>query len=157
MTPSHPHFDVTQSFMRRIAPATFEIIARSGIRWHTAANKSVVIAVLRKYIIDNDIDGLAECYDSMRERSDKSEKQMVTKFLRSAQHAARQHREYVAWIIDRLFQPTNLEPQLVRVKEEIFGVNGGGPIIEPSHEAMRELLHNQPKGAQHSLCVHFSF
>ena len=90
--PSHPHFVdyVTHSFMRRIAPATFEIIARSGIRWHTAANKPIIISVLRNYIIDNDIDGLAEHYDSMRDRSDRGEKIMVTKFLRSAQHAARQ-------------------------------------------------------------------
>jgi len=150
--PSHPHFAdyVTHSFMRRIAPATFEIIARSGIRWHSAANKPIIISVLRNYIIDNDIDGLAEHYDSMRDRSDRGEKIMVTKFLRSAQHAARQHREYVAWIIDRLFEPTPNEPQMVRVKEEVFGVAGGAPIIQPTNDAMMD-LRNQPKGAQ---CSH---
>ena len=41
--------------MRRLAPATLEIIARSGLRWHNAANKAMVAAVLRSYIIQNDI------------------------------------------------------------------------------------------------------
>ena len=108
--PRHPTFSdyVTTSFMRRISPATFEIISRSGIRWHNAANKALVIAVLRNYIIDNDIDGLADHYDTLRDKSDKGEKKMVAKFLRSAQHAARQHREYIAFIINRLNpHPTN--------------------------------------------------
>ncbi len=41
--------------MCRLAPATLEIIARSGLRWHNAANNAVVAAVLRSYIIQNDI------------------------------------------------------------------------------------------------------
>ncbi len=57
---------VNQSFMRRLAPATLEIIARSGlgVRWHNAANKAMVAAVLCSYIIQNCIDGHAAHYDS---------------------------------------------------------------------------------------------
>ena len=64
MTPAllHGNFAdyVNHSFKRRLAPATFEIIARSGVRWHNAANNAVVAAVLRNYIIQNDMDGLAQ-------------------------------------------------------------------------------------------------
>ena len=154
--PRHPTFSdyVTTSFMRRISPATFEIISRSGIRWHNAANKALVIAVLRNYIIDNDIDGLADHYNILRDKSDKGEKKMVAKFLRSAQHAARQHREYIAFIINRLFEPTPNEPQLVHVKEAVFGVAGGGAIIPTNHEAMMD-LRRQPKGA-HTLLTYLN-
>ena len=79
--------------MRRLAPATLEIIASSGLRWHNAANKAMVAAVLRSYIIQNDIDGLAAHYDSLRETSAGGEKTMVHRFICSGMHAARQQRE----------------------------------------------------------------
>ena len=71
--------------MRRLAPATLEIIARSGLRWHNAANKAMVAAVLRSYIIQNDIDidCLAAHYDLLRETSAGGEETMVHRFISS--------------------------------------------------------------------------
>jgi hypothetical protein len=70
--------------MRRLAPATLEIIASSGLRWHNSVNKAMVAAVLCSYIIQNDIDGLAAHYDSLRKTSAGGEKTMVHRFMRIA-------------------------------------------------------------------------
>ena len=67
--------------MRRLAPATLEIIIRSGVRWHNAANKAMVAAVLSSDIIQNNIDCLAAHYDSLRETSAGGEKTMVHRFV----------------------------------------------------------------------------
>lgn len=71
-------------FMRRITPATYEIVALSGVRWHRATNKSVIVAVLRNYIIENDIDCLAATLHTTTrfvKRSCVSENSMVLKIL----------------------------------------------------------------------------
>ena len=129
--PLHCNFAdyVKQSLIRRLAPATFEIIARSGVRWHNATNKATVAAVLRSYIIRNDIDGLAAHYDSLRARSAVGEKKMVDNFLRSGMHAARQHRELIAKFVNLLFSPTPDQPALNYVKQSVFGVDEGQPIL----------------------------
>jgi hypothetical protein len=136
---------ITHSFMRRLAPATLEIIARSGVRWHNAANRAIVAAVLRNYIIQNDIDGLAAHYDNLREKSSAGEKLMVKKFIRSGMHAARKHREYIAELVNHLFMPTPGQPAINYVKETVFGVDQGEAIIWPLHPAMAN-LRSQPKG-----------
>ena len=137
--------NVNHSFMCRLAPATFEIIARSGVRWHNAANKAVVTAVLRNYIIQNDIHGLAAHYDSLRAQSQGGEKDMVARFIRSGMHSARQHRELIAKFVALLFSPTPDQPALNYVKKTVFDVDDGGPILGPEHPAM-VALRVQPKG-----------
>ena len=119
--------------MRRLAPASLEIIARGHA------------AVLRSYIIQNDIDGLAAHYDSLRARSAVGEKKMVDNFLRSGMHAARQHRELIAKFVNLLFSPTPDQPALNYVKQSVFGVDEVQPILAPEHSAM-VALRDQPKG-----------
>ena len=131
--------------MRRLASATFEIMARSRVRWHTAANKAVIAAVLRNYIIQNDIHGLAAHYDSLRAQSQGGEKDMVARFIRSGMHSARQHRELIAKIVALLFSPTPDQPALNYVKKTVFDMEDGGPILGPEHPAM-VALRVQPKG-----------
>ncbi len=65
------------------------------LKMHRAANKAMVAAVLRSYIIQNDIDGLAEHYDSLRETSAGGEKTMFNRFICSGMHATRQHKELI--------------------------------------------------------------
>jgi hypothetical protein len=72
---------VAHSFMRQIAPATYQIIARSGVCWHNAAQQAAIVAVLRNKIIQHDVYGLAAQHDSLREKSDSGEKTTVIKFV----------------------------------------------------------------------------
>ena len=53
-----------------------------------------------------DVDGLAESFDSLRYKSPKAEKTLLGRWLRSGQHAARKHREKVAEIVASLFKDT---------------------------------------------------
>ena len=93
------HFAI-QSVMRRLSSAiTAQVIARIGVRWHNAHTKSVVASIIRDHIIQTDMDGIGNEYDDMRNFHPAGEKTMVASFLRSGQHAARQHRENVAKIV----------------------------------------------------------
>ena len=54
-------------------------------------------------------------------------------------HAARQHHEHVGAIVARLFdQTTDLEMEFIKL--EVFGVDGGAPIMAKEHSALQELF-----------------
>ena len=136
----------TQSVMRRLSTAiTAQVIARNGVRWHNAHTKGVVASIIRDHIIQTDMDGIGNDYDDMRNLYPLGEKTMVARYLRSGQHAARQHRENVAKIVASLFRDTPTDAALVHVKKEVFGVEGGKAIMKDDHPAIQELL-ALPKG-----------
>ena len=72
---------------------------------------------------------------------------MVEKFFRSGMHAARQHRELIAKIVNLLFRLSLSpdQPASNYVKKSVFGVDEGGPILVPEHPAM-VALSDRPKG-----------
>ena len=136
----------TQGVLRRLSSAlTVQVIARIGVRWHNAHNRGLIASIIRDHIIQHDMDGIADQYDDFRKFWPAGENTMVTRFLRTGQHAARQHRENVAKIVASLFKSTPTDAALVHVKKEVFGVEGGGPIMKNDHPAIQELL-ALPKG-----------
>jgi len=136
---------VTHSLLRRLSVLTPEVIARLGVRWHNAHNKTAIASIIRYHLVYNDVDGLAESYDSLRDKSPKAELNLLNRWVRSGQHAARGHREKVAEIISSLFKDTPHDEALVHVKKSVFNVDGGSAIMSPNHPAIIELL-SQPKG-----------
>jgi len=136
----------TTSVLRRLSgEITAQVIARVGDRWHNAHNKGMVASIIRNHIICTDMDGIGDSYDDMRNSCPAGEVEMVMRFLRSGQHAARQHRENVAKIVASLFRDTPTDAALVHVKKEVFGVEGGKAIMKDDHPAIQELL-GLPKG-----------
>jgi len=136
----------TTSVLRRLSgELTAQVIARVGDRWHNAHNKGIVASIIRHHIINTDMDGIGDFYDNMRKLYPAGEVDMVIRFLRSGQHAARQHRENVAKIVASLFRDTPTDAALVHVKKEVFGVEGGKAIMKDDHPAIKELL-GLPKG-----------
>ena len=91
------------------------------------------------------MEGIANEYDDLRKSCPAGENTMVTRFLRTGQHAARQHRENVAKIVASFFKDTPTDTALVHVKKEVFGVEGGKAIMLNDHPAIQELL-ALPKG-----------
>ena len=81
------------SFARAISTITPELIARLGAKWHGAHNKAAAANVMRNAVIALDLNGLAASYDDLAAADKKMEIEVVTRMLRSGQHAARQHRE----------------------------------------------------------------
>ena len=55
---------VTYSLHSRLSVVTPEVIARVGVRWHNAHNKAVIASIIRNHIISEDVDVLAESFDS---------------------------------------------------------------------------------------------
>ena len=136
----------TTAVLRKLSSiVTAEVIARIGDRWHNAHNKGMVASIIRNHIINTDMEGIGESYDSMRKLYPAGEVVMVVRFLRSGQHAARKHRENVAKIVASLFRDTPADAALVHVKKEVFGVEGGKAIMNDDHPAIKELL-GLPKG-----------
>ena len=90
-------------------------------------------------------DGIADAYDDMRKSYPPGEIAMIKRFLRTGQHAARQHRENVAKIVASLFRDTPTDAALVHVKKQVFGVEDGKAIMNDDHPAIIKLL-GLPKG-----------
>ena len=103
-----------------------------------------IASIIRYHLVYNDVDGLAGSYDSLRYKSPKAELNLLNRWVRSGQNAARGHREKVAEIISSLFKDTPHDEALVHVKKSVFNVDGGSAIMTPNHPAMIELL-SQPK------------
>jgi len=136
----------TTAVLRKLSSiVTAEVIARIGDRWHNAHNKGMVASIIRNHIINTDMEGIGDSYDSMRKLYPAGEVVMVVRFLRSGQHAARKHRENVAKIVASLFRDTPADAALVHVKKEVFGVEGGKAIMNDDHPAIKEML-GLPKG-----------
>ena len=130
------------------------VIAYSGYRWHNSANRNEMIQILR-YITMNK-GGVYIHWDALQARSQKTndQKALGTKCAASHAHATREHRGYVRNAVAKLFQDTPGDKKLCFVKEEVFGIKGGGPIIDTDHPVMRDMFAQQITGALRS-CVVF--
>ena len=72
-------------------------------------------------------------------------------------HATRNHQAYVSRAVARLFLPTPDDKKLSFVKEEVFGIMDGGPIISIDHPVMREMWALPIAGAMCYFSWHFVF
>ena len=69
----------------------------------------------------------------------KAEDDILRRFMRTSTHAARNHRERVGAIVARLFEQTT-DMEIEFIKAEVFGVEGGAPIMAKDHPALQELF-----------------
>jgi hypothetical protein len=130
------------SFARAISRITPELIARLGAKWHGAHNKAAAANVMRNAVIALDLNGLAASYDDLAAADKKMEIEVVTRMLRSGQHAARQHRERTAALVRELFAQTPADNEALRdVKLNVFGVEDGKPIMDPKKHPVFPALH----------------
>ena len=131
------------AFMRRMTLlVTPEIIARIGNKWYSAVNKPYVTSMLRSLVMCINYEGYGPIYDMMRAIDSKEEGAIATRFLRTGQHAARDHREQVAAIVARLFLQTD-DLEMEHIKQSVFGVASGAPIMAVDHPALQELFKTQ--------------
>jgi len=114
------------------------VIAHSGYRWHNAVARNEMLQVLRFLTISKG--GVYVHWDALAARSRKSEKDLALKIAASHAHAARNHQDYVARAVCKLFQATPDDTKLCFVKEEVFGITDGGAIIGADHPVMKEMF-----------------
>ena len=69
------------------------------------------------------------------------------KVAASHAHATRTHKLCVREAVAKLFRATPNDIKLCFVKEEVFGIADGGPIIGPDHPAMLEMFAQPITGA----------
>ena len=118
---------------------TPEYIARIGNKWHGAHNKSMCATMMRAAVRFDDIQGLALVYDQLRAKSPRDELEVIARFLRSGQHAYRNHRDNVAAIVVSLFHQTPpADVEMVYIKETVFkfGVPAGAPLMDRTHPCL---------------------
>jgi hypothetical protein len=81
-------------------------------------------------------------WDALDARSEKSNnaKALGGKITASHVHVIRMHKLYVRGAVVKLFRATPNENKLCFVKEEVFWITDGSPIIGPDHPVMREMF-----------------
>ncbi len=118
------------------------VIAHSGYRWHNAVARNEMIQILRFLTIRKG--GLYMHWDALAARSQtlrtNNVKALGIKIAASHAHAARNHQAYVTQAVSKLFQDTPYDKKLCFVKEEVFGITDGGPIIGANHPVMTEMF-----------------
>ena len=120
------------------------MIAAAGYRWHNAVSRDLMIQILRQVTIEKG--GVYVHWDALEARSQrKTNAQAVAiTFNQSHAHATRKHRAAVSAAGFRLFVNTpDSVPEnkiLNFVKEEVFGISDGRPIIDKDHPVMVEMF-----------------
>ena len=86
---------------------------------------------------------MASSYPRLQANSPKEELSVIKRILRSGQHAYRQHRDLTAKDVLELFMQTApADIEMLHVKEAVFGVLDGAPILAEGHPALIELFQN---------------
>ena len=120
---------------------TPEDVSRISSKWYAAVNKGSLGTMLRAAVLTGNIGGYGSIYDQMRAVEPNHEANIIQRFTRTGQHACRDHREQVAKIVASLFATDDLEME--HVKQSVFGVPGGAPIIGYDHPAIQALFKTQ--------------
>ena len=144
----------SQSYVRDIQKELVpRSIAVSGYRWHNGVNRGEMIQILRYLTIRKG--GVYAHWDALAARSGKygNVNALATKIAGSHAHAARNHQELIRAKVAKLFQHTPDDKQINFVKEEVFGIPDGNPIIGPEHPVMVEMFAQPIVGAR--CCIIF--
>jgi hypothetical protein len=121
------------------------VIAVSGYRWHNSVARQEMLQILRYLTIRKG--GVYAHWDALEARSPNSSnlKALGRKIAQSHAHAAGNHQALVRKAVAKLFESTPADKKLCFVKEEVFGISDGGPIIGPDHPVVQEMM-DQPIG-----------
>ena len=132
-----------QSYIRDIQK---ELIPRNialvGFRWHNGAHRGETQQILR-YLTIRKL-GVYVHWDALNARSGKKTDvmAMVKQCAASHAHAARNHQLLVRAKVVRvkLFEQTPADDvRLIFIKEEVFGILDGRPIIDNEHPVLKEM------------------
>jgi hypothetical protein len=137
-----------QSFIRDIQLQLVpRCVAYSGYRWHNSLCRPEMMQILRFLTIRKG--GVYVHWDALDARSEKSSNSKIlgNKVAASHAHAVRNHKDYVSRMVAKLFRATPDDKKLCFVKEEVFGIKDGAPIIGPDHPVMLEMFEQPITGA----------
>jgi hypothetical protein len=116
-------------------------IAHSGLgfRWHNAAASNEMLQIVRFLTISKG--GVYVHWDPLDARSPKKEnaRALGNRLATSHAHATINHQIYVGHAVAKLLQGTPDDKRLCFVKEEVFGITDGCPIIGVDHPVMVEM------------------
>ena len=122
-----------------------EIVARFGLRWHSAVINPSLQNLIRHAIVSHNIGGYGPRYEELYEENPEAELKMVQKLRASHAHTIRKHRERLATTVSQFFLQTT-DPVINWAKEKVFHITDGGPLLPDSHPVMAELLEAAPNG-----------
>ncbi len=119
------------------------MIANAGYRWHNSVSRDLLIQQLRQ--LTKEKGGVYVHWDALEARSpgNSNAKAVAKTMAQRHAHAARNHRAAGAGAIFRLFvnTPDSVSENKILnfVKEEVFGISDGLPIIDKDHPVMVEM------------------
>ncbi len=122
------------------------MIASAGYRWHNSISRDLMTWIQQLRQLTIVLGGVHVHWDALEALSPgQSDARAVAKtFIQNHAHAARNHRAAVAAAVFRLFVYTPYSVPEIKilnfVKEEVFGISDGLPIIDKDHPAMVEMF-----------------
>ena len=122
-----------------------EIVARFGLRWHSAVINPSLQNLIRHAIVSHNIGGYGPRYEELYEENPEAELKMIQKLRASHAHTIRKHCWRLATTVSQFFLQTT-DPVINWAKEKVFHITDGGPLLPDSHPVMAELLEAAPKG-----------
>ena len=122
------------------------LISVAGYRWHNRVSREFAQQILRNVTIRKG--GVFAHWDALALRSKSGVQQLLTKFAASHAHSAGKHQGALRDFIVSLFLPTPEKDIKLRfVKEEVFGIENGAPIMDDDHPAIVEMFNQRIIGA----------
>ena len=126
--------------MHPVQPAIVpEIIARIGLRWWNTARSGVAGSVLSNTVIKHNLGNFGDVFDKLYEAQPKSRGWVLMKLRASQGHAVSAHCCKMACLIASLFSKS-VDPQTNFVKDTIFGVKDGAPLLSDDHPVTKALM-----------------
>ena len=124
------------------------LISVAGFRWHNRVSREFLLQILRYLSIARG--GVFAHWDALALRSQKSNNvdELAKKFSMSHAHAAANHQARIRDMIKRLFLQSPAGDLKMRfIKQEVFGIEDGAPIMADDHPAINEMFEQPITGA----------
>lgn len=123
-----------------------EIIARCGMRWWNAATAHLVGSIVRSAVINHNVGNFGRVFDELYSAHPPSLKIVLRKLRAGHQHCAKFHHSRIARVISSLFRQTS-DPLVNYVKDKVFGVKDGAPILADDHPVIIHLQKGDDRDA----------
>ena len=109
------------------------------MRWWNTGSSQVAGSILRNAVIKYNLGNFGEVFDELFEAQMKSLGWVLMKVCQSHGHAVRAHHGMMVSVIASLFSKT-VDPRTIFVKDKVFGVKHGAPILSDDHPVMKHLI-----------------
>lgn len=131
-----------QEIMRHIQSCCVSwLVNLLGIRWSGSLFRGQVAPIVQHLVIKNQFAGIdsIDKYNACKHAVPKSEFYFLQVIQQTQNKTAKQHRDKIREIIMDFFSQTS-DKMINTIKQELFNVAGGAPIVGSDHPVLQEMM-----------------